>query len=691
MSLALTPAAPRLALVLATTICATGFAQRPEDFADLLKLAQAPVPAGAAPIKKSVPAAAPAQPAPDPAPAKAAPDAAPAKPAPDASPVAPTPAAPPVAPAGPGEQAAPPPPAPAPAAEPNLLGGPNAKASPSAIVNLLNLMVKKGLLTKEEAEQMVAQSESDAAVARTEAHVAGFEGAQELVQRAVEAKVLPDTASLPPDAIRVTHIPDIVKKQIRDEIKADLIAQSKTEAWVGNTKLPDWVSKFRIKGDIRLRYEGNYFPSGNDNTGAFPNFNSINTGSPFDVSSTVFSPQLNVDEDRQRFRIRARLGAEIDLADGFTAGLRLATGETNSPTSPNQSLGAANQGQGGNFSKYAIWLDRAYLKYESSGDQDKQLSISGGRFDNPFFSTDLIFDDDLGFDGIAVAGRYRLGSKAKIFGVAGAFPIFNTDFNFSSNQPAKFDSTDKYLYGGQLGLDLKLTKNLNLKVAGAYYVFDGADGKQSTPYTPLSASDAGDTDNTRPSFAQKGNTYMALRRIIPNANNNFGTSNQFQYFGLATKFQPMAITAKLDYNGFEPFQVSFTGEYIKNLGYDSDRLNMLGINNRGASSPTGTPGSYDGGDTAWILGIRGGSAALQKRGDWQLGMNYRHIESDAVIDGFNDSDFGLGGTNTKGFSIWASYAVSANTAFGIRWMSASQIAGPPLKSDLLQIDFSGKF
>ena len=48
----------------------------------------------------------------------------------------------------------------------------------------------------------------------------------------------------------------------------------------------------------------------------------------------------------------------------MTAGFRIATGENNSPVSTNQSLGLANQAQGGNFSKYAIWLDRAFLRYE---------------------------------------------------------------------------------------------------------------------------------------------------------------------------------------------------------------------------------------------------------------------------------------------------------------------------------------
>ena len=124
------------------------------------------------------------------------------------------------------------------------------------------------------------------------------------------------------------------------------------------------MPRFRFTGDIRTRYEGDFFPNTNDDTGAFPNFNAINTGAPFDVAGTRFSPQYNVDQDRERFRIRARIGADVDLEDGFTAGIRLATGQDDSPVTENQTLGLANGGQGGNFSKYSIWLDRAFLKYE---------------------------------------------------------------------------------------------------------------------------------------------------------------------------------------------------------------------------------------------------------------------------------------------------------------------------------------
>src|SRR5690606_9753904 len=116
--------------------------------------------------------------------------------------------------------------------------------------------------------------------------------------------------------------------------------------------------------------------------------------------------------------------------------------------------------------------------------------------------------------------------------------------------------------------DWKASKDFNLKLGVAYYYFDGVEGQLSDPFTPLNSQDAGNTDTRRPSFAQKGNTYMALRNIVPNASNDFGSSLQYQYFGLATPFRELALTGRLDYNRWEPFQISLTGEYVKNLAYD---------------------------------------------------------------------------------------------------------------------------
>ncbi len=564
---------------------------------------------------------------------------------------------------------------------------PAAGPSQNVTLNLINRLVKKGVLSAEDAADLIQQAEADATMAKAQA----------------EANAVANE-----DAVRVTYIPEVVKTQLRDQIKDEVLAQARTENWAAPSDIPEWSKRIKLFGDIRVRWEGNYYPTGNDNTGSFPNFNAINTGAPFDTSGTQFSPQYNVDRQRERVRLRARIGADINLTDGFSAGFRLVTGENNSPVTANQSLGLASQGQGGNFSKYSIWMDRAFIKYEVGGQPNKNLAIMVGRFDNPFFCTEAIWDDDVGFDGVAFKGKYELFKGFTPFLTAGAFPVFNTDLNFPSNQPGKYKSTDKYLYGGQVGFDLKLKKDVSFKAAVAYYDFEKVEGQLSDPYTPLSTSDAGNTDNTRPSFAQKGNTYMALRNIIPSALNNYGTSQQYQYYGLATPFQELAYTARLDFNNFEPCQVSLIGEYVKNVGFDQPGLSTKAVNNRGpiptapmaaatgttaASTTTASPvGPFEGGDTAWYLKMQLGKSVFEKRGDWNASIGYRYVESDAVVDGLNDSDFGVGGgTNLKGYTITAAIALSPNVKLGASWMSGQQIAGPPLKSDVLQIDLNAKF
>lgn len=559
--------------------------------------------------------------------------------------------------------------------------------SQNVVLNLINRMVQRGLLTKEDAADLIQQAEQDAAIANAQAAAVQAVAAQ--VAAAQQAPLAPELNT--EDAVRVTYIPETVKAQLRDELRQEVMAKAREENWAAPRLFPDWVTRIKFFGDVRVRYEGIFFPVGNDNTGAFPNFNAINTGAPFDISGSVFPPQLNADQDRHRLRLRLRLGAEADLGNGFSAGLRIATGENNTPVSPNQSLGVANQAQGGNFSKYAIWLDRAFLKYEIGALPTKDFSFTIGRFENPFFATDIIWDDDLGFDGAAIQARYEVFPGITPFLTAGAFPVFNTDLNFATNQPAKFKSSDKWLYGGQLGADWKISKSFSFKFGAAYYHFDNVEGQLSDPFVPLLASDQGNTDNSRPSFAQKGNTYRPLRRIIPSPLNNFGTTNQFQYFGLATPFHELALTARLDINRWEPFQISLTGEWVKNLAFDAKDIDLIAVNNRGTDTTLGAPGRFSGGDTAWIVHLKAGSAALQKTWDWQVGVNYRHIESDAVVDGFTDSDFGLGGTNLKGYTVYGALALSPRVALGLRWMSADEIAGPPLKIDILQVDFSGKF
>ena len=307
----------------------------------------------------------------------------------------------------------------------------------------------------------------------------------------------------------------------------------------------------------------------------------------------------------------------------------------------------------------------------------------------------MIWADDLGFDGGVVQGKYEVAEGVTPFLTVGAFPVFNTDFNYGTYNAVKYQSTDKWLYAVQLGTDWKINKDFNLKVAAACYYFQNIEGHVSDPFIPVSSQDSGNTDNSRPAFAQSGNTYIALRNIIPDPTlNNNGATNQWQYYGLATPFHELATTARLDYNHFEPVQISLIGEFVDNIAFNRNAIDnngppqLIGPVNNNSNS-----GVFQGGNLGWILGFRVGKVNLEKFGDWSVGLNYRYLESDATVDGFNDADFAApkSGTNLKGYTIFSNFSLSPRVYLGLRWMSANSITGPTYKSDIIQFDVNAKF
>jgi len=565
-------------------------------------------------------------------------------------------------------------------------------------INLIQKLVKRGILTQEEANEMIRQAEAEAEAVRAQSQTDMVAIAQAAAVQVVatSAPTGSDLPSASPDDIRVTHIPQPVKDQIKEEIKLELATNRTSREIANSLRLPKWVENGKAAFDLRVRYAGTFFPTGNDASGAFPNFNAINTGAPFDTTGTQFAPQLNVDQNRNQYLLRARFGMDFAMSENFSSGFRVATGSNNSPVSTNQGMGVANsatQGQGGNFSKYAIWLDRAFMRYDFAVTEAIKSTAWAGRFENPFFSTRLTWDDDLGFDGAALTTKANITENFALFGTGGAFVVYNTDFNFSSNQPEKFASYDKYLFGGQGGFEWKIGDDLKWKTAVALYSFYNIEGELSDPYTPLTVNDASNTDNSRPSFAQKGNTYMAIRNITPDASNDFGAINQWQYYGLATKFNELALTSQIDYDGFEPVRVSVVGEYVQNLAFNQGDINAIAVNNRSALDENGLTdiGAFDGSPYGWFVDLRVGTPALAKRWDWLLSVGYRWIGSDSVVDGFTDSDFGGGGTNMQGFTAAGFLSLSENVYLGLRWMGSESITGPQYDTNIFYLEVNSKF
>lgn len=102
-----------------------------------------------------------------------------------------------------------------------------------------------------------------------------------------------------------------------------------------------------------------------------------------------------MDEQIARRRFSA-VGVKAQIADWISADIRIATGSDNSPVSTNQTLGA-DTGTG----KYQLWLDRASIHLTPVDG----VALDVGRFANPFWTGEMMFDNDMNFDGFAVSGN----------------------------------------------------------------------------------------------------------------------------------------------------------------------------------------------------------------------------------------------------------------------------------------------
>lgn len=538
---------------------------------------------------------------------------------------------------------------------------------------LLELMVSKGLVSRSEADALIAQ----ATVAPP-----------------------PQQAAIPPggvsgDTQTIPYIPQTVRNQLKEELRTELATQASTEGWARPGEVAEWTKRITLFGDIRVRGEGVRMDEGNYPD--FLNYQAINTSGGYDISraNTVAAPFLNSREDRYRARIRARLGLRARIDDWITGEVRIATGDDRAPISTNQSLGG-----NGEFGKYAIWLDRANIRLTPY----QGVDLAFGRFANPFWTSELLFDEDLNFDGVALGLKAPVGDQLTVFGTAGAFPIFNTDFNFGSNYVGAFSSKDKYLLAGQVGAEFTPSEDVHLKVAAGYFRFEKVQGEVSSPCQYYDT--VCDTDATRPQFVQFGNSLFPIRDIDNTAAPNPVVAPETQYFGLASKFEVLNGHAQLDLNFFNPIGIRLEGDFVKNLGFNRSLVATRANNNLGAGTNIPNPnddpdnpdddtiydpGPWEGGDTGWYANLVVGKPDLALPGDWRVSIGYKWVESDAVLDAFTDSDFHLGGTNAKGFILGGGYAIGKNTAIGARWLSSDAISGAPYSNDVVQIDLTTKF
>jgi len=549
-----------------------------------------------------------------------------------------------------------------------LVGQAAAAPAPSenATINLIRLLVEQGVLKQDKADKLIAQAQSEADQARKAA--------------SAPTAVAANGPAAAPGDVRVQYVPAAVRDQIRDQVKAEVMATAKQENWAQPNTFPDWVSRVSFDGDIRLRDESRYYSGTNSNE--IVDFAKLNNSGPYDVNpntSTSLPPLLNTREDRENLlRLRARLGMKAVIAPDWTAGIRIGTGSDNSPVSTTQTLG-------GGFGKKDIWLDQGYLTWKATN----ELTLTGGRFTNPFFSTDMLYSNELNFDGIAAMFDHKLNRDWGMFGTVGAFPIEYTNDTSSSNGFDKEESDNKWLFGAQIGANWAINASNRLKGALAYYRFDDIEGQRSSPCEPWAGAPGCDSDGSRSAFMQKGNTVFLLRDITPNPLNP-ATTAQPQYVGLASEFNLLDLNFVWDSDLPEDFKLRSQANYVHNLGYDEGDMRKRAagqiVNNLDSD------GDIESGANAWMVQFTLGNALdMRKQGDWNLFAGYKYIQPDALPDGFNDSSFHLGGTNAKGYFLGGNYGLAKNVYATGRWLSSEAVYGAPFDIDVLQLEINTRF
>ncbi|AOY97532.1 hypothetical protein BKK79_36950 (plasmid) [Cupriavidus sp. USMAA2-4] len=547
-------------------------------------------------------------------------------------------------------------------------------ASADVTQNLIRLLVLRGTLTKEEGETLLAQARAQAAALAPDASAApaATAAAGATVAQAGD--------------VRVPYVSPRVRAQIRDEVKQEVMAQAKEENWAAPNTFPEWVSRITVSGDVRVRYQDNFYGSGN---APAIDYAAINASGPVNMnnSSGVLPPLLNTDQNRtDLLRIRARLGVTAAISDQLTAGIRLGTGSSNGPVSTTQTLG-------GGLAKKSIWLDQAYLDYRFG----ESWRVTAGRFGNPFYTldnADLVFSNDLNFDGIA--GRWLKpvgGHSVTAFATAGVFPVNYSDDNFPANSPDKAGSRNEWLFALQAGADWKAGGGNRFKGAVAYYHFTGMRGAFSSPC--LTSAPSCDTDNTRPAFMQKGNTVFGLRNNVPI---NVDDVSNPQFFGLTQNFRPLNVTAQWDTRLFK-LPLSLQASYVRNLAYDADRP-FQDARAYPANHYEGVSGStplseykekWRSGPNGYLVRAVFGNQNIAARGQWNFLLGYKYLEPDAVPDGFTDPDFRLGGTNAKGYFLGAAYGIDKHAWLQARWLSGREVYGDPLSINVLMLELNAKF
>lgn len=516
---------------------------------------------------------------------------------------------------------------------------------------LINLLVKEGVISAETARAMTLHAEQEAAKE--------FGAATDVVPESQKDQVVKPE----PNVVRVPYVSTQVRAQIRNEVREDLrkevvdeiLEKAQAERWGIPGAWPAWINRITLSGDVRGRFESVIFAEGNSNQ--YLDLLAVNrAGGTIPAGPDAF---INTTEDVQKMAVRARIGIDVAATPNWNMGFRLSTGKPNNPVSADLTLS-------NNMSNGEIALSRAFINYHST---EQQFQLWVGRFANPWLGTDLVWDEDLSFGGIAATyapirtlDKNRNTQGFDPFITAGVFPLDEIDIT----------SKDKWLYGAQVGVNFIWDNQNALKFGIGYYDYENIEGQFNTFGSDL-------LDYTAPDFVQKGNALFDIRN---------DANEETQLGALASDYNELNITLSYDIANFSPVHIVFIADYVENIGFNA-RENLARFSQ--ASGVNFNEDDIQENTDGYKFEVLVGHPSINQRHDWNASIAYKSLKSDAVLDAFTDSNFHLGGTDGAGYIAALRYGVANNVWMSLRTLSSNEINGAPLGVDIWQMDLTMKF
>jgi hypothetical protein len=514
----------------------------------------------------------------------------------------------------------------------------------STLLNLVRALVEQKVLTPEKAQALLRESGVDPA----------------LLGSAVPAPpaTAPQATEPTPPVVKVPYVPQTVRDQIRDEVKQEVLSQARAERWGEPGALPEWLNRFTLYGDVKIRFQSDRYDSGDDLVQI--------------IDAAFGQPQgntLDSTEARDRFRVRGRLGVEAKPSDTVQAGFRIVTNGPNedpyNPTSEYFDVGQYGQ-------RYGAQVDLAYIRWSAL----PWLSWSGGRVANPYFATDLVWATDFTFDGTQVRLRPRLTESWSSYTTLGAYYLEST-----STAPGTA-SNNAWMYAAQTGAEAEWTDHSTLNLGAAYYYFENLEGKLN-PALPVGNNIFA---NTAVPFRKPGNTTFNID-FLSNPNGS-------PVYALASRFRLLDLIGRYELGTFEPMKIGLTGEFVRNLGFDSQEIGRR-IGLAALALPqdrTGATALQRPRVIGYLAELKVGARDIVRRGDWQAFGGYRLLERDATVAEFTSADYRLGGTDQRSEYFGFGYGLANNTSLLARYVTAKSLdLAPRYNIDTWLIDVQTKF